>query len=512
MRMKKKRVVVFLAFLWGACASNQPLVLPVLSSELDILVEELQDLSDDFFEGQLVADASEKKMNLVIVPFFNWFSGIATTNKKKPETLTAEQITDYNRLFLKYTKVYGPDDELYEYYNFGKVFLTLVDAANAMKNDLSVLGIKEVNDSSVTKLSPSNVQHVLAYTAALTAYTDFLERASKGFKKPFSLSLPTLYKDITSCVEKIISLKDQIGGAHTLSLPSVPVKSAYEIAMDGIVEPLYSDLSGKGTGEIDKLTSTQVDAYTTQFALYESQEGTGAGQYVYYKFGSLFLPLLVAKNVFENDLLGMNVTDPDDIQDSEVTAVIKKDAQVFLDTYKKFNAFITTVSSTTVLPVSADVYKNYEELVPYASKVVALQQSVAPVQPPIQPQISADSFILNNFGDSKLSALSFGEVQTLLAQFSNTFASSDSFSSEYQMWAAYVPTRYWELQLLAGNTGAATAFTATYLNTFKSAYANNSLKVRETYKTQLNDIALEFSISYALARVKLHSMSNNLYS
>lgn len=513
--MKKKVIGVLLFFSWQFCMVASSVSLPVLSKELDLLLEGLQDLSDDFVDGQLVADASEKKMNLVILPFFNWFSGIKTTNKTQPEALTADQIAEYNRLFTKYTKVYGPDDELYDYYNFGKVFLIFINAANGMKNDLAVLAVKTADDIKVNKLSQSNLQNALAYTSALAAYTDFLEKVPKGFKKPFSLSLSNAYSEVTLCAEKIISFKDQIALSGSQTLLPVPAKSDVEKAMDAIVGTIYSNLSEKSGGDsedYDKLTSEKVNAYKAQFAIYESKKGSSAKQYVYYKFGSLFLPLLLAKNTFETDLRGMNVIDSNDIQDSKVTSAIKKDAQAFLDTYKVFTAFVTTVSPAIALPVSSRVYKKYDEIVPYANKVLAAASVVKPQPIPAVVPVPADSFILKNFGDSNLNSLSFGDVQTLLSQFAQAYGSSDVFYNEYQMWAAYVPTRYWELQLLAGSEGAANAFTATYLNTFRPTYAKNGTVVQEPYKSQLNEMALEFSITYAIARVEIRNASNNLYS
>ncbi len=124
----------------------------------------------------------------------------------------------------------------------------------------------------------------------------------------------------------------------------------------------------------------------------------------------------------------------------------------------------------------------------------------------------AHSFILKNFGDANLSSLSFENVQSLLTAFEKTYKQSDTFYAEYQMWAAYVPARYWELQLLAGVTDAAQAFSFTYLNNFKPVYTKNSNALSEPYKTQLAGMALEFSVVYASARAVIQARDNNLYA
>ena len=553
----KKVLVILVAFSWhsGVVADT---TLPVLAQELDVLIAELNDLSDDFVDGQLLTDASEKKMNLVVLPFFNWFSGISTTNKKNPASLTSDQIAEYNRLFIKYTKVYGSDDELYDYYNFGKTFLTLVNAVNILKGDLSVLGIRDVNEVAASKLSQSILAHATAYMAALSLYTDFSKTAQKGFRKPFSVSLGDTYTEFTAFAQKVISFKDQIDLPSAPQPPVVSLKTAPELAMDALVGSLYKGLLGTDSTDgmdPDKLTSDQVSDYTAQFALYEKQNGAAGKQYLYYKFGSLFLPLLLAKNGLEKDLIGMNSGDSEDIQYSDVTSAIKKDAQSFLDAYELFKAFIK-VPSASVWPVSADIYKGYEEFVPYAKTIVSLKPPIVPiivppivlpVTPPVNPPIvlpvtppvnlpivlpvtppvnppvvlpvnppvakgPAHSFILKNFGDSNISSLSADAMQSLLTAFGKTYELSDDFYSEYQMWAAYVPTRYWELQLLAGVTGAANAFSLTYLNNFKPVYAKNSNSLSDPYAAQLAAMALEFSVAYAIARAEIHEINNNLYA
>jgi|GEM_PF-5919153 len=357
----KKEFVVFVALFWrfGITASVS---LPILSQELDVLIAELNDLSDDFVDGQLLADASEKKMNLIVLPFFNWFSGINTTNKKNPSTLTPDQIAEYNRLFIKYAKIYGSDDELYDYYNFGKTFLTFINAANILKSDFSVLGIKDAGEVEANKLSQSILDHANTYVTALSLYIDFSKTAQKGFKKPFSVSLSDVYSEITACAQKVVSLKDQI-------------------VTDSVIQP--------------------------------------------------FIP---------------------------------------------------------------------------------------PVKPPVKPPVAktpAQSFILKNFvNDNQLKNLSIDELRSLLVSFSKILKNytQDEFYSEYKMWAAYVPTRYWEMQFLAGVDGAVNAFSLTYLNIFKPAYLKNSNLLRDPYLAQLNAVALEFSVVYANAQLVIHDINNNSFA
>ena len=353
----KKVLVMFVALSWhfGITASAS---LPVLSQELDILIVELNDLS-----GQLLADASEKKMNLIILPFFNWFSGINTTNKKNPNTLKSDQIAEYNRLFIKYTKIYGSGDELYDYYNFGKIFLTFINKVNIFNVDLFVLGAKDVNEVVASKLSQSILTHATDYMAALSLCMDFPKTAQKGFKKPFSYSLRDVYAEITAFAQKIISFKDQI-----------------------VVSPV-----------------------------------------------------------------------------------------------------VPPVTPQVVPPVTPQV--------------------VPPVTPPVVP---AHSFILKNFGDSQLSSSSF-DLTASLEAFRKTYTQSDVFYSEYEMWAAYVPTRYWELKLLAGEAKAANAFSFTYLNVFTPAYTKNSNSLSDPYAAQLVAMALEFSVAYAIVQLDAIKNDNELY-
>ncbi len=129
---------------------------------------------------------------------------------------------------------------------------------------------------------------------------------------------------------------------------------------------------------------------------------------------------------------------------------------------------------------------------------------------PVVAKGPADSFIIKNFGDKNLRDLSLKDLKALLSAFARTYKSSDVFYSEYQMWAAYIPTRYWELQLLAEKKGAANAFSFVYLNTFRSAYLKNNEGLKEPYKSQLASIALEFSITYEIARADIHRADNNL--
>ena len=145
----------------------------------------------------------------------------------------------------------------------------------------------------------------------------------------------------------------------------------------------------------------------------------------------------------------------------------------------------------------------------------------------------AQSFILKNFGDSQLSSPSF-DLQSSLTAFAKILKTytQDPFYSEYQMWAVYVSTRYWELQLLAGleqdrstrpvvysakTNKAANTFSFNYLNKFKPAHANfmklkNGTSFHEPYKAQLADMALEFSITYASAQVIMIAANNKLYA
>ena len=132
---------------------------------------------------------------------------------------------------------------------------------------------------------------------------------------------------------------------------------------------------------------------------------------------------------------------------------------------------------------------------------------VPPVTPPVVP---AHSFILKNFGDSQLSSSSF-DLTASLEAFRKTYTQSDVFYSEYEMWAAYVPTRYWELKLLAGEAKAANAFSFTYLNVFTPAYTKNSNSLSDPYAAQLVAMALEFSVAYAIVQLDAIKNDNELY-
>jgi hypothetical protein len=160
--------------------------------------------------------------------------------------------------------------------------------------------------------------------------------------------------------------------------------------------------------------------------------------------------------------------------------------------------------------------------------VIGKKRPSNPAESPlVKVSTPADSFIVKNFGDKNLSSLSSDDLPALLTDFARHYKASDNFYAEYQMWSAYVPTRYWELQFLAGlerdgmkssvmysaKTGrAANAFSLTYSNRFKPAYSKNGTSLKEPYKAQLTGMALEFSVTYAIARVALNEINNNLYA
>lgn len=356
----KKLLVLLVALSW--CPINSDVTIADLTAQVDKIIGQLNDLADDFVDGKLLpldttslpadtaaADAAEKQMNLLVLPFYNSFSGIRTTNKKLPSELTASDVARYATLFAAYQKVYNTSDELYNYYNFGKFFLDLLGAVNVLQKDFETLNIKGVSDISAAKLSQKVLDDAIAYQNAFAAYTACVKAMPKGFKKPFSVLLSDVYQVDSDCAAKVISLKDQI--------PS----------------------------------------------------GT-----------------------------------------------------------------------------------------PPAAGAVA------------------DDFILKNFGDANLSKLAAADLQGLLDAFGKTYTASDDFYAEYQMWDAYVSSRYWQLQLLTriqqsvdtptiDIKGAANAFAGTYLNGFKVAHKNNASKLKEPYATQLNDLEKEFMVTYWLARLEIYN-------
>jgi predicted HicB family RNase H-like nuclease len=537
----KKELVVFVALFWRF-GITAPVSLPILSQELDVLIAELNDLSDDFVDGQLLADASEKKMNLIVLPFFNWFSGINTTNKKSPSTLTLDQIAEYKRLFIKYTKVYGSDDELYDYYNFGKTFITLVDTINILKGDFSVLGIKDVNQIEASKLSQSILAHATAYMAALSFYIDFSKTAQKGFKKPFSVSLSDVYSETTAYAQKVISLKDQIAPDSVIQ-PFIPPVASHDLSDDYVDGQLLSDASEKkmnlivlpffnwfsGISTTNKknpstLTPDQIAEYNRLFIKYTKVYGSDDELYDYYNFGKTFLTFINAANILKSDFSALGIKGADGVEASKLSQSILDHANTYVTALSFYIDFSKTAQKGFKKPFSVSLSDVYAEVTACAQKVISLKDQIVPdsvIQPfipPVKPPVAqtpAQSFILKNFvNDNQLKNLSIDELRSLLVSFSKILKNytQDEFYSEYKMWAAYVPTRYWEIQFLAGVDGAANAFSLTYLNVFKPAYLKNSNLLRDPYLTQLNAVALEFSVVYANAQVVIHDINNSLYA
>lgn len=507
-----------------------------LQNDLNTLDQELDVLDDDFAQGVLLADASEKDMNRLVLPVFNWFSGISTTNKKDPATVIQSDLDAYNGLFKKYSKVYGVDDELYNYYAFGQQLLAALVAVNAIKSDASRLGIASEADVVAKKLLPSDLADAQACVTAFSAYDVFAKQAvSRGFKKPFSSLLGDLYTKELAIAQRIVSLKDQIAAPakpqSQKPKPTVPTKTTEELTMDGILNPLLNAFSGSDAGatDPDSFTAQQAQAYQAAFAEYEKKEGTPGSSYLTYKFGSLFLPALAAKNVLETDLLSLAVDEPDDLVAAEVKPALVTDAQNFTQSFDALQAFLATASSSFKSLLPAHLLSQYQELVPFAVKIsslasAALQPETPNPNPPVPPATvvtSADSFVLNNFSDKNLSTLSLDQVNALVNSFTATYDSTDTYYSEYKVWAAYVPVRYRQLDLLSKLendesasvvSAAATAFRINYLNGFRPVYLKEMTAVHGSYASLLSAAALEFGVTDALARLELQKIENNTFS
>lgn len=507
-----------------------------LQDDLDTLDKELDVLDDDFAQGVLLADASEKDMNRLVLPVFNWFSGISTTNKKDPATVAQSDLDAYNGLFKKYSKVYGVDDELYNYYAFGQQLLGALVAVNAVKSDVSRLGVATDADVVAGKLSPSDLADAQACVTAFSAYDAFAKQAvSRGFKKPFSSLLSDMYAKELAIAQRIVSLKDQIA-APVKPQPQKPkpaalTKTPEEVAMGGILNPLLNAFSGSDTGatDPDSFTAQQAQIYQTSFSDYVKKEGTTGAAYLTYKFGSLILPALAAKNVLETDLLSLGVGEPDDLVATELKPALVTDAQNFTQSFDALQTFLNTAPSSFKSPLPAHLLSQYQELVPFAAKIsslasAALQPETPNPNPPVSPApvvTSADAFIMKNFSDKNLSTLSLNQVNTLVAGFTATYDSSDTYYSEYKVWAAYVPVRYRQLDLLnklendesaSVVSAAATAFRVNYLNGFLRIYREEMNAVHGSYASLLSAAALEFGVTDALARLELQKIENNTFS
>lgn len=522
---------------WGMSFASASVSDAEINANLDELTQQLNDLEDDFAQGQLLADKSEKDMNKLVLPIFNWFSGINTTNKKNPATITQGDLATYNGLFKNYSKVYGVDDELYNYYAFGRNLLTFLVAVNVLKSDAVRLAITMADNVVAKDLSLSDLADAQACVTAFSSYNDFSKQAvSRGFKKPFSSTLGDVYTEELAIAKKIVSLKDQIAvpvkPQPQKPQPVIPVKSAEELAMDGMLNPLFGALSGSDGGSAtdpDSFTAAQAQTYQAAFDVYVKKQGTTGTGYLTYKFGSLLLPALAAKNVLEKDLLALRAGEPNEIVAPEIKPGLVENAQTFSQAFGALQTFLNSASSFTS-PLPGYVMSQYEELLPFAAKIISLSSAVVqpvpqkpnPPAPVVTPVItSADAFIMKHFSDKNLSSLSLSDVDTLVSTFNASYDSSDTYYLEYQVWAAYVPVRFRELDLLAKLENkesasvvesAATAFRINYANGFRLVYLQNIKNVRAAYAAQLSAVSLEFGVTDALARLELQKITNNTFS
>jgi|GEM_PF-4650997 len=522
----KKLVIVLFAFIAVVHCSDDPQSGPQQS--LNLLNTELDELMDSFAQGQLLSDKAEKQMNMQVLPLFNWLGGVNTTNKKDPATVTPADVTSYNALFDQYSKTYGPDDELYNYYSFGKGLLGALASVNALKADIVRLKVTSADDIVGTMLIPG---YVADAQSCVDAFSDYEDRSKKavagGFKKPFSVPLSTMYANELAIARRIISLNGVlVPPAPSATKPSTPPaaqKSAEEKAMDGILNPLLNAFSGSTTdsaADPDTFDPAQISTYQTAFDVYSKTHDSSSPGYWTYKCGTALLPALAAKNTLENDLISLGIGDVSDVEAAVVTPSLRVDAQTFSDAYAAFQAVLKQAPSSFTSPFPAHVGAQYADLLPIVAAIVATPLVVTPPPLPVVTE-TADSFIVNNFSDSTLSGLTADSLEAVLKKFASTYSTTDPFYAEYQVWSAYARVRYHQLDFLdtLQNQASATkvkaagqAFRVNYLNGFRRTYLDQKSALHEPYASQLKNLALEFAITDELARVEIHEIDNNTFS
>lgn len=337
---------------------------------------------------------------------------------------------------------------------------------------------------------------------------------------PFKSASTTLFdltQDLEQCIDQLAELEKSVNPDGTILLKVTDeYKDRQQLIQLGM--PFYSTIFGLDTKQWDittqdpaTLKKEMVEEYKRLFLQYEKLYGTKTDWYETLEFGNLFLRLLLAKNILRKNILMLQVGTAGDIEQSMVTPELLIKAQTFQACYKAFQLFVRSMSSrlengvsvTKVIPV----LQGYSSFNTYANKIIGFQMDN--VTQAVSSENAADNFIRQNFGDSALvSSDSFADLKGKILLFKGDgankkalYSASDTYYAVYEMWAAYVPLRYYELLFLNDqNKEHANLFMGNFPSAVKDLHQVAALGLSEPYLTQYNDLMIEFQMVYQIAK------------
>lgn len=322
-----------------------------------------------------------------------------------------------------------------------------------------------------------------------------------------AVSLQSLQSELDSLIAQLADLQRYFTPQGTIVIPVVSTaQQGAQNQLLALVNPLQIALSGSGRkGGDTMVTGAQVTAYTQAFNAYTKTYGTTGDGYKTLAFWNVFLPLVAAKNTLYASLKTLKLASADQLTAGLITPSLLDQAQTYQDNYTGLQAFLSSaIRNGFSAPVPLVVLNGYRDFATYAQTILSFKEQVLNPQTPTVIGLSADKFILNNFSDAKLVTLSVAQMQQAVTAFKGLYTSSDTYYAAYQLWAAYVPLRYNELQLLATQTKkAATNFIQQYNASFRSAFvvAGNNSALQAPYTIQYTDMYTEFQVVLQLANV-----------
>lgn len=335
--------------------------------------------------------------------------------------------------------------------------------------------------------------------------------------KGAAISVSDLTQQVDQCIDELSELEKSITSDGTILLPIADEYQARQQLIQ-LGMPFYSAIFGLNAKQWDIITQDPatlkketVGEYKRLFVQYEKLYGTKTDWYETLEFGNLFLPLLLAKNILSKNISLLRVGSTGDITADIVTPELQLKAQIFQNCYKAFKPFVRSMSSILKNGLSVEkvlpILNGYTSFDTYATKILGFKsqdraQSVA-------SKSSADQYIRDNFGDAALvSVNSFADLEKKVLLFKGDgkdkqglYTASDAYYAVYEMWAAYVPLRYYELQFLNDQTKEhANLFMNNFPTVIKDLQQAAALGLSEPYLTQYNDLVIEFQMVYQLAK------------
>lgn len=454
---------------------------------------------------------TETAMMALAKPFYQLPSGSNNLTDQNPTSLTSDVVSQYQTLFSQYTKTYGTSTAQYSLFKFGSLFLPVLYAKNAFNQSLQALpGNVSIDALAAADITPSMLVHASSFKDVYQPFKLYLKSLPTSFVFPV---LPVLLADCAkfdTYADKVLILKKQV-------LNRMSAQKDAETAMMALANPFYEALSGSNSvtaQDPNSLTSGVVTQYQTLFSQYIKNYGTSTVQYLLLEFGSLFLPLLYAKNILNKDLQGLPAyLSIDALTAANITPSMLAHASSFEEAYQSFESYINSLPASFVAPFPLALLVGYTRFDSYAAKILSFKEQV--LHPPVIT--TADKYILAHFGDAQLSVLDPSQLdpsnpQNLLAAFRKTYTSADTYYNAYQAWAAYVPLRYRELQFLNALKSSTEicdsrvlAQAKIYLRSFPALFASfqqTQNGLNEPYATQFSDLIQEFQVVYQLARME----------